>query len=113
MNVKDLYRSGGQYTYDGGVNWAGMISWVIGSVFAYLFSTWSFFVGFGTGALCYYLLAKHWYFKKHPQAEIETPSDEDYLGITVGRDWIIGEGFVEEKLGKRTGTEDVTQKADA
>ncbi|QAS51574.1 NCS1 family transporter [Halobacillus litoralis] len=113
MNVYDLYKSGGQFRYDGGINWAGIISWVIGSVFAYTFSTYSFFVGFGIGALSYYLLAKYWYFKKHPQAEIETPDDDQYLGITVGRDWHIGEGFTEEKLGKKTGTETAATKADA
>ncbi|GEN52850.1 NCS1 family transporter [Halobacillus faecis] len=113
MNVHDLYKQGGQFRYDGGVNWAGIISWVIGSAFAYTFSTYSFFVGFGVGALCYYLLAKHWYFKKHPQAEIDNPSDDEYLGITVGRDWVIGEKFVEEKLGRKTGTEGSTQKMDA
>ena len=112
MNVHDLYKSGGQYRYDGGINWAGVISWAIGSVAAYTFSTYSFFVGFGVGALLYYLLAKHWYFKKHPQAEIDHPSDEDYLGITVGRDWNIGEGFAEEKIGRKTGTEAAPAKID-
>lgn len=113
MNVYDLYEHKGQYRYDGGVNWAGIISWVIGSVLAYSFSTYSFFVGFAAGAAIYYVLAKYWYFNKHRQAEIDNPSDEDYLGITVGRDWEIGERFVEERLGKKTGTDEFKPKAEA
>lgn len=113
MNVLDLYKADGQFRYDGGVNWAGVISWVIGSVAAYAFSTYSFFVGLGVGAFVYYILAKYWYFKKHPQAEIETPDDDTYLGITVGRDWEIGESFIEEKLGRKTGTEGRAAKIDA
>lgn len=30
-------------------------------------------------------LAKYWWFKKYPQAEIVNPSDDEYLGITAGR----------------------------
>lgn len=100
INVVDLYEVNGQFKYDGGINVAGIIAWIVGGVAAYMLSTYSFFVGFGVGALCYYVLAKNWYFKKHVQAEIEDPSDEKYLGITVGRDWIVGEEFVEAALGK-------------
>ena len=35
------------------------------------------------------MLAKYWWFKKYPQAEILDPSDEKYLGITTGRSWEI------------------------
>jgi NCS1 family nucleobase:cation symporter-1 len=98
LNVYDLYNDDGQYKYDKGVNVAGMISWVIGGGIAYFFPTYSFFVGFIIGAGCYYVLAKYWYFKKFAQAELEDPSDEKYLGITVGRDWIVDELFVEETL---------------
>ncbi len=110
INVHDLYKRDGQFAYDGGINWAGVIAWVIGSLLAYKFSTYSFFIGFGVGALAYYVLAKYWYFKKHVQSEIEDPDDQKYLGITVGHDWEIGEGFQEEKLGKKTGTEDVPKQ---
>ncbi|MCP3026574.1 NCS1 family transporter [Halobacillus sp. A5] len=113
MNVYDLYKKEGQFSYRGGVNWAGILSWVIGSVAAYTFSNYSFFVGFAVGALSYFVLAKYWYFKKYVQAEIENPSDEEYLGITVGRDWDIGEGFVEERLGQKTVTESGPAKIDA
>lgn len=49
-------------------------------------------VGFVVGAILYYFLAKYWWFKIYKQAEIENPSDEKYLGITVGRDWDLDAG---------------------
>ncbi|WP_110926572.1 NCS1 family transporter [Bacillus massiliglaciei] len=89
VNVPDLYESEGQYKYMGGVNWAGVISWLIAGVGSYLFTNYSFIVGFVLGCACYYVLAKYWWFKKYEQAEITNPSDDKYLGITVGRDWEI------------------------
>ncbi|QOR64639.1 cytosine permease [Cytobacillus suaedae] len=89
VNVQDLYKADGQFKYMNGINMAGMISWVIGGFAAYWLSAYSFFVGFGVGAIMYYLLCKYWYFNKYKQAEIEDPSDEKYLGITAGRDWEI------------------------
>jgi NCS1 family nucleobase:cation symporter-1 len=44
------------------------------------------------GGIIYYFLAKFWWFKKYEQAEVVDPSDEKYLGITVGRDWEIEAG---------------------
>ncbi|MCH1626997.1 NCS1 family transporter [Fredinandcohnia quinoae] len=92
VNVHELYEDHGQFKYMNGVNMAGMIAWVIGGLAAYWLSAYSFFVGFGVGAIVYYILAKYWYFNKYKQAEIEDPSDEKYLGITVGRDWQIDAG---------------------
>jgi nucleobase:cation symporter-1, NCS1 family len=89
VNVPDLYELEGQYKYHMGINWAGMISWVISGILAILLPTYSFFVGFLVGAVCYYVLTKYWWFKKYEQAELINPSDEQYLGITVGRDWVI------------------------
>ncbi|WP_347550139.1 NCS1 family transporter [Pseudalkalibacillus hwajinpoensis] len=89
VNVPELYEQFGQYRYAGGVNAAGFISWIIGGLAAYFLSNYSFLVGFVVGAGTYYVLAKYWWFKKYEQAEIVEPSDEKYLGITVGRDWII------------------------
>jgi len=91
VNVPDLYESNGQYRYMNGVNMAGMLSWVVGGLAAYWLSNYSFLVGFIVGAACYYVLAKYWWFKKYPQSEIQNPSDELFLGMTVGRDWIISE----------------------
>ncbi|MBM7648617.1 NCS1 family nucleobase:cation symporter-1 [Bacillus ectoiniformans] len=89
VNVPDLYEYDGQFRYHMGINWAGMISWAVGGTAAVIFSNYSFVVGFGLAAVCYYVLTKFWWFKLYKQAEIEEPSDEKYLGITVGRDWKI------------------------
>lgn len=35
------------------------------------------------------MLGQYWWFKKYKQAELEDPSEEKFLGITVGRDWEI------------------------
>ncbi|MGJ9457438.1 NCS1 family transporter [Oceanobacillus sp. CF4.6] len=97
VNVPDLYKADGQYRFNGGVNVVGFISWAIGGLIATLFMTYSFIVGFVVAAIVYYFLSKYWYFNKFPQAEIINPSDEEYLGITVGRDWTIDENINEEK----------------
>ncbi|MCM3760106.1 NCS1 family transporter [Alkalihalobacillus oceani] len=96
LNVHDLYEKEGQYAYVNGVNWAGILAWVIGGAIAIVFPTYSFFVGFIIGAVSYYLLAKYWWFQKYKQAEIEDPDDDKYLGITVGRDWLIDSEEVHE-----------------
>ncbi|NDI35454.1 NCS1 family transporter [Chengkuizengella sediminis] len=92
VNVHELYKEDGQFKYLNGFNLAGFISWIIGGGMAYLLSTYSFIVGFIVGGACYYFLAKYWWFDKYKQSEIENPSDEKYLGITVGRDWDIEAG---------------------
>ncbi|MFZ3589118.1 NCS1 family transporter [Bacillus sp. DJP31] len=89
VNVPELYEANGQYNYLKGVNVAGFIAWIIGATASYFFPSYSFLVGFVIGAACYYVLAKYWWFAKYKQAEIEDPSDELYLGLSVGRDWII------------------------
>ncbi|MGZ9815137.1 NCS1 family transporter [Peribacillus simplex] len=105
VNVKELYESEGQYKYLNGVNWAGIISWVIGGIGATIFSNYSFIIGFLLGGASYYILAKYWWFKQYEQAEIIDPSDEKYLGISVGRDWKIGKGReLEEEIVFTTST---------
>lgn len=93
VNVPELYEDHGQFRYSGGVNLAGFIAWIIGGYISYLFPAYGFLVGFLLGAAIYYVLAKFWWFKKYRQAEIEDPSDAKYLGISVGRDWVIEETF--------------------
>ncbi|MDR6123218.1 NCS1 family nucleobase:cation symporter-1 [Bacillus sp. SLBN-46] len=95
VNVPELYEDKGQYKYMGGVNLAGFIAWVIGAVASYFVPNYGFLVGFLVGAGIYYVLAKYWWFQKYRQAEIEDPSDEKYLGISVGRDWVIEENAYE------------------
>jgi len=89
VNVPELYEDHGQYKYMGGVNAAGFIAWIIGGVASYFVPEYGFLVGFLVGAGIYYVLAKYWWFNKYRQAEIDDPSDEKYLGISVGRDWVI------------------------
>ncbi|MFP3918176.1 NCS1 family transporter [Lysinibacillus telephonicus] len=89
VNVKDLYEMDGQYRYAKGINWAGMIAWIVGGIAANLLQSYSSVVGFVVGTILYYVLAKYWWFVKYPQAEILDPDDSKYLGITVGRDWDI------------------------
>ncbi|MFC7392271.1 NCS1 family transporter [Scopulibacillus cellulosilyticus] len=89
VNVQDLYKADGQYKFYHGVNIAGFISWFAGGLAAYLLMNYSFIVGFIVAGAVYYFLGKLWYYKKYPQLEIKDPSDEKYLGITVGRDWVI------------------------
>lgn len=98
VNVPELYEQSGQYRYAKGINAAGFIAWIIGGTAAYFLSTYSFLVGFVVGAATYYVLAKYWWFKKYAQAEITNPSDEEYLGITVGRDWVIPSGSESEAV---------------
>ena len=91
VHVTDLYELEGQFKYWKGINLAGFIAWIAGGVIANMLSAYSSLVGFACGAVLYYVLAKYWWFKMYPQAEIEDPSDEKYLGITAGRDWEISE----------------------
>lgn len=89
VKVQDLYELDGQFRYMKGFNLAGFISWVVGGVIANMLSAYSSLVGFVVGAGLYYVLAKYWWFKKYPQAEMEDPDDSKYLGITAGRDWNV------------------------
>ncbi|ADC49863.1 NCS1 nucleoside transporter [Alkalihalophilus pseudofirmus OF4] len=100
VNVVDLYKEDGQYHYWKGLNLAGLIAWVLGGGAAYFIQTYSFAVGFVVGAAVYYVLAKYWWFEKYQQAELNDPSDEKYLGITVGRDWIIEDDDEKEQTAK-------------
>jgi nucleobase:cation symporter-1, NCS1 family len=96
VNVPDLYETDGQFKYMNGVNLAGFIAWIVGAVASYFVPSYSFLVGFVAGASVYYVLAKYWWFVKYKQAEIEDPSDDKYLGLSVGRDWDI-DGVIDEK----------------
>jgi len=89
VKVQDLYELDGQFRYLKGFNLAGFISWIVGGVIANMLSAYSSLVGFVVGAGLYYVLAKYWWFKKYPQAEMQDPDDSKYLGITAGRDWNV------------------------
>lgn len=89
LNVQDLYKKDGQYRYHGGINWCGIIAWILGTAAANLFSDYGYLFGFPTGFVVYLILTKAWYLKKFPQAEIESKFSDDYLGISVSNEWII------------------------
>jgi len=89
INVQDLYKINGQFKYYKGINFAGMIAWIVGGIAALTFFTFSFIVGLLVSLVLYYILAKYWWFKIYLQAELVDPDDNKYLGITVGRDWEI------------------------
>ncbi|GAE35240.1 NCS1 family transporter [Halalkalibacter akibai] len=91
VNVPDLYNKEGQYKYMNGFNLAGFIAFILGGTASYFLANYSFVVGFVVGLCSYYYLAKYWWFEKYKQAELEDPNDQKYLGITVGRDWVIPE----------------------
>ncbi|MEI2393242.1 cytosine permease, partial [Priestia megaterium] len=89
LNVKDLYNPKGQYHYNKGVNWAGMIAWLVASAVAVYFLEYMYLVGFPLAVALYYGLMKFWYLKKYPQVEVESKFSNDYLGTSADRDWVI------------------------
>ena len=89
LNVQDLYKDDGQYRYHGGINIAGMIAWLLGTLAANIGSDYGYLFGLPTGFIVYFILMKFWYIKKFPQKEIESNYSEEYLGISVGNDWVI------------------------
>lgn len=89
INVPELYLVKGQYSYANGWNFAGVISMILGAVSSFVFGLYAYGAGLIVGAICYYFLGKYWWYKKYPQAEFEDGTDDQYLGTTVGRDWII------------------------
>ncbi|MFD1707897.1 NCS1 family transporter [Siminovitchia sediminis] len=91
MNVTDLYKKDGQFSYAKGWNLAGLFALVAGVGMATIFSSYAFLVGFAASLVVYYILAKYWWFKKYRQAEIEEQYPDKYLGTTDGRDWVLDE----------------------
>lgn len=89
LHVQELYKSDGQYRYHGGVNLAGMAAWILGTIAANIGLDYGYLFGLPTGFIVYYVLMKFWYLKKFPQAEVESGYAEEYLGISVGNEWVI------------------------
>ncbi len=88
LNVPELYNDKGQYYYGNGWNMAGLIALVVGCASTFALPNYAYGAGFVVGAVIYYALAKGWWLKKYPQVEING-KDEDFLGITVGREWKV------------------------
>lgn len=100
LHVKDLYNPEGQFRFNNGVNWAGMLAWLISSAVAIYFIEYMYLVGFPLGIILYYGLMKFWYMKKFPQAEVESNFSDEYLGTSANRDWIIIADSKQEKVQK-------------
>lgn len=89
LNILDMFKSDGQYRYHKGFNIAGLIAWIAGTIIANVFSDYGYLFGLPTGFLVYLLLMKTWYLKKFPQAEVTSNYSEEFLGMSVGHDWVV------------------------
>ncbi len=89
LNVLDMYNPDGQYKYHKGFNLAGIIAWIAGTIIANVFSDYGYLFGLPTGFIVYFLLMKFWYLKKFPQAEVTSGYSDEYLAMSVGRDWVV------------------------
>ena len=89
LSVKELYEAHGQYRYHGGCNLCGIIAWLAGTFAANLSPEYGYFFGFPVGFAVYFALMKAWYLQRFPQQEIVSGYDEQYLGVSVGNDWVI------------------------
>lgn len=72
VNVPDLYSMTGQFRYSAGINWAGMIAWLVAGGIAAWYADHAFIIGFPLGLVLYYVLMKTMVLPGNPQAEIES-----------------------------------------
>ena len=77
INLRDLYRSRGQYGYWRSVNPAAVISLVAGAAAGLAIADYSWPVAFAVGGAVYYLLMKAWIIRRYPQSELATPGARD------------------------------------
>lgn len=96
LNVPEIYNTEGQFKGAKGWNLPGIIALVCGIALGLIFSDYSMFVSIPTGLVVYWVLAKNWWFKKHPQSEIESGYDDKYLGLTNYNYW---QEFIKENDG--------------
>ena len=110
LNVPEIYKDGGQYAGVKGWNLAGIIAMACGVICGRILPDYSFFIATAVGLVVYFLLAKFWWFKAHPQAEIESGYDDKYLGLTVNNYW---QDFVRENDGTMAPDEIAKEQASA
>lgn len=70
INVEELYKSGGQYTYYKNYNPAALIVFIPSIILGLLFSDYALFVALVCGGTLYYILMKCWILKKYEQDDI-------------------------------------------
>jgi len=107
LNVPELYRRNGQFRYMGGVNPAGMISWLIAGGLAFFSGAWAFVVGLVGGFILYLFLMKVWVIPKYPQQELLSNFNDKYLATSVGMNWV----FIKESGFLREDTESIPEDA--
>jgi NCS1 family nucleobase:cation symporter-1 len=95
LNVPDLYEPHGQFRFAGGVNPAGLLTWLVGGTLAFYSGAWAFAVGFVSGFVLYTLLMKLWILKRYPQAEITSGFSDAYLATSTDNSWVYSpqDGF--------------------
>lgn len=71
VNVEELYKSGGQYTYYKNYNPAALIVFIPSIILGLIFSDYALFVALIVGGVLYYILMKFWILKKCPQDDVE------------------------------------------
>ena len=102
LNVPDLYEPEGQFRFLGGVNPAGVVSWLAGGAFAfYSAGSWAFVVGFALGFGLYLLLMWLWVLPRYPQDEITSRYSDPFLATSMGHDWTYtpSRGFCRVRTG--------------
>lgn len=67
INVDELYKPGGQYTYCKNYNPAALIVFIPSIILGLIFSDYALFVALVVGGVLYYVLMKCWILKKYPQ----------------------------------------------
>ncbi|MBQ1079885.1 NCS1 family transporter [Nocardiopsis sp. B62] len=87
LNVPALYDPQGQYRYARGVNPAALIAWLGASGVSLWQPDYAYVIGFPVAFALYLVLMHAWILRRHPQAEIDDPSDS-YLATSVGRSWV-------------------------
>lgn len=71
INVDELYKSGGQYTYYKNYNPAALIVFIPSIILGLIFSDYALFVALIVGGVLYYVLMKCWILKKYPQDDVQ------------------------------------------
>ena len=70
INVEELYKAGGQYTYCNNFNPAALIVFIPSIILGLMFSDYALFVALGIGGVLYYILMKCWILKKYHQDDV-------------------------------------------
>lgn len=92
LNVPDLFKRDGQFSYSNGWNPAAVIAFFVPAILSFFMLEYAYIIGLPLGFLIYLVLMKTWILKKHPQAEIESNFSDEYLATSVGISWYYEEG---------------------